>query len=349
MKHEEISISKTATISEALRQMDKAKRKLLIVINKDNTFFSLISIGDIQRAIINNKNLKTSIIDILRKEVKVAHVNDNIEGVKKHISIRRNDFMPVIDNNNNIIKVIFWEDLFGEKKKPRQFDLPVVIMAGGRGARMKPLTNIIPKPLIPIKEKTIVEDIMDSFIEHGSNKFYLSVNYKADLIRYYFADKNKNSYNIEYFEEPKPLGTAGSLSLLNGKISSTFFVSNCDILIDEDYYEMLEFHKKNQNIATVIAAVKQLPIPYGTIKMGKKGKLTRLNEKPELSLKINTGIYILEPEVLDLIPTEKFFHITELIEKLIKNKENVGVFPISEGSWVDIGEWGEYYKRIKDV
>jgi len=348
-KYNEIKISKSATISDALKQMDKVKRKLLIVIKKSGYFYSLLSIGDIQRAIIGSKGLNTQINEILRDEVTVAHVDDNVEDIKNHIRIRRNDFMPVIDNNNKIVKIIFWEDLFGEKKKPKQFNLPVVIMAGGKGTRMQPLTNIIPKPLIPINEKSIIENIMDRFIDHGSHNFHISVNFKADMIKYYFHSLNNSKYNINFFQENKPLGTAGSLSLIKNDLKSTFFVSNCDILVDEDYYEMLEFHKNNKYKITIITAIKQLSIPYGTLESGKNGQLTKISEKPELSFKINTGIYIVEPEVLDLIPYNEFYHITDLIEKLLTKKELVGVFPISEGSWLDVGEMSSYFKAISNV
>jgi NDP-sugar pyrophosphorylase family protein len=243
--------------------------------------------------------------------------------------------------------VYFWEDVFIETKPHpvQQFDLPVIIMAGGFGTRLKPLTNVIPKPLIPIGEKTIIENIFDRFAVHGSNRFYLSVNYKADLIKYYLENLNLE-HEISYFIEDKPLGTAGSLSLLKGKINSTFFVSNCDIIIEQDYSEILKYHQENKNEITIVAALKNYAIPYGTIETGNNGQLLSLKEKPELTFKINSGMYILEPSLLDEIPTNEFFHITYLIEKIKLRNGNVGVFPVSEGSWKDIGEWDEYWKMI---
>ncbi len=343
----DISIYKHASILLALRKMDKAKRKLLIVLHENQTFFSLLSIGDIQRAIISNIPLETSIEKILRDDITVAHENDDIELVKKRMKTRRNEFMPIIDDTKKIIQVIFWEDLFAERQPAIQFDLPVVIMAGGRGSRLKPLTNIIPKPLIPINDKTIIEDIMDRFVEHGCHQFYLSVNYKADMIRYYFDDLNNLEYDIDYFQEDKPLGTAGSLSLLKGKINQTFFVSNCDILIDQDYSEILKYHRENKNDITVVAALKHYPIPYGTIESGNNGQLLELIEKPELTFKINSGMYLIEPHILDEIPDEQFFHITELIVNVMTRGGTVGVFPVSEKSWKDIGDWKEYLKNIE--
>jgi len=343
---ENLIIPKNATITDALKQMDAIKKKLLLVLNDDGTFCSLLSIGDIQRAIINNRPYNTPIVQILRETVTVANIDDKIDDIKNHIRQKRNDFMPVIDKNNNIVKIIYWEDLFQEAPPVNQFDLPIVIMAGGKGSRLKPLTNIIPKPLIPINEKTIIEDIMDRFVAHGCNNFYISINYKADLIRYYFENLGNPHYIINYFQEEKPLGTAGSLSLLKGKLNQTFFVSNCDILIDEDYSEILKYHKANHNEITIVAALKSYPIPYGTLKTTKDGILTEIKEKPEFNFKINSGMYIIEPHLINEIPEGRQFHITELIENLIKEGKKVGVFPVSEKSWRDIGNWDDYLKSF---
>ncbi len=250
--------------------------------------------------------------------------------------------MPVVDDQNNVINVYFWDDLFGEiKKEPLfHFNLPVVKMAGGFGSRLKPLTNVLPKPLIPIGNKTIIEEIFERFALSGCNTFYISVNYKAELIEYYLMNHNL-PYKLNFFKEEKPMGTSGSLSLLKGKIKETFFVSNCDIIIEQDYSEILDYHRKNHNEITIVAALKHYPIPYGTIETSNNGKLVSLTEKPELTFKINSGMYILEPHILNEIPENQFFHITQLIEKIRLKGGKVGVFPISEKSWQDIGTVNE--------
>jgi NDP-sugar pyrophosphorylase family protein len=218
-------------------------------------------------------------------------------------------------------------------------------MAGGFGTRLKPLTNVLPKPLIPIGEESILEKIMNSFHQYGCNNFFISVNYKASLIDYYLKNQNL-PYQTNLFKEDKPLGTAGSLHLLKEKINQTFFVSNCDILINQDYAEILQFHQENKNEITLVAALKNYSIPYGTINTIENGILESLSEKPDLTFKINTGMYILEPHLLHEIPENTFFHITYLIEKVKNRNGNVGVFPISEKSWTDIGNWEEYLKII---
>jgi NDP-sugar pyrophosphorylase family protein len=221
-------------------------------------------------------------------------------------------------------------------------------MAGGFGTRLKPLTNVLPKPLIPIGKKTMLEEIFDRFSFHGCNQFFVSVNYKAELIEYYIENQ-KLPFDINYFKEDKPMGTAGSMSLLKGKINDTFFVTNCDILVEQDYSEILAYHKTNKNEITIVAALKSFHIPYGTIETGDNGKLLLLTEKPDVTFKINSGMYILESHLIDEIPNDQFFHITDLIEKVKGRSGKVGVFPISEKSWKDVGSWSEisqYYKNV---
>lgn len=200
--------------------------------------------------------------------------------------------------------------------------------------------------LIPIGDKTILEDIMDKFVGCGSGHFYLSVNHNAEFIKSYFNKLESTEYNIDYFQEDRPLGTAGSLKLLEDKIKTIFFVSNCDIIIDEDYSHILQYHKENNNDITMVTALKNYSIPYGIVETTENGLLANLKEKLNLSYQINTGLYILEPSVLEFIPKGDFFHITHLMEKIVANGEKVGCFPVSEKSWIDIGDWKEYLKYI---
>lgn len=347
MDYKNRNIQPGTSLLIALKQMDTLDKKLLIVVD-DEKFIGLLSAGDIQRAIIQNKSLDTSIAAILRKNIRVAKTEDSFDVIKKMMLDFRMELCPVINENNEVLKIYFWEDLFQDKKPhpAKQFNLPVVIMAGGIGTRLKPLTNVLPKPLIPVGEKTIIEEIFERFGNHGCNKFFVSVNYKAKLIEFYLKDQNL-PYLLKFFKEEKPMGTAGSLSLLKGQINETFFVSNCDILIEQDYSEILDYHCSNNNEITIVAALKHFPIAYGTIETGKNGRLIKLVEKPELTFKINSGMYILESHLLDQISGDHIFHITELIEQILERKGKVGVFPVSEKSWKDIGSWDEYQNIFK--
>lgn len=341
-----ITINPEFSIRLALKQMDKSSARLLLVM-KDKKFISLVSIGDIQRAIIANHSLDEPISNILRENVKVASPEDDLEKVKERMLKNRTEFMPIVDEKRNLIDVIFWEDIFTEKDKFKEkLNLPVVIMAGGQGTRMRPLTHIIPKPLIPIDDKTIIEHIIDNFNKIGCNNFYVSINYKADMIIDYFKNK-KNDYNISFFKEEKPLGTAGSLHSLSGKIDKTFFISNCDILINEDYREIYKYHKKYKNELTIVGSFRHYSIPYGILETCEEGKLTVIKEKPELSFLINSGMYLLEAHLLGEIPRDEFFHITDLIKKIQNRNGRVGVFPVTEKSWIDIGDWDKYLEKIK--
>jgi dTDP-glucose pyrophosphorylase len=340
-------INKEDTLIHALKIMDTTGFRSLIVINSKNLFEGILSIGDIQRAIIKNIGLECSISKVLRDNPKIGKIDTLQEKIKEQMLEFRMEFMPIIDTHGSIIEVCFWEDLFLEAKVPpaKHFNMPIVIMAGGMGKRLRPLTNVLPKPLIPIGDKTIIEDIFERFERYGCNEFYISLNYKADLIEYYLKDQ-RLKYNLTFIKEEKPMGTAGSLSLLKGRLNQTFFVSNCDILIEQDYSEILDFHYSNKNEITVVAALKHFPIAYGTIETGKNGRLLKLEEKPEFTFKINSGMYILEPHLLEEIPTSQFFHITHLIELILERNGIVGVFPVSEKSWKDIGEWNVYIKEI---
>jgi dTDP-glucose pyrophosphorylase len=348
-KYSHVIVDKDDSILFVLKKMDASKHKLMIVL-KANKFFSVISIGDIQRAIIKNVDLKSPIYQILRKKVHFASTKDNISQLKERMKLRRNELMPVVSTDGELEDVIFWEDLFAEKLSPKEkqnLGLPVIIMAGGKGTRLKPLTNVLPKPLIPLNNKTIIEDIMDRFLECGCNKFYISVNYKAEIIKYYLNSLHNEEYQIEYIQEDNPLGTAGSLGLLKDKINSTFFVTNCDIIVEQDYLDVLNYHRENKNEITIVAALKTYPIPYGTLKTLEDGLLKSIQEKPEYVCKINTGFYILEPHLLNEIPSNKFYHITSLIEKLLHENRPIGVFPVGNSSWIDVGNWDEYYSYIR--
>ncbi len=345
-KIQERIISPSASLLDAMKQMDEVKVKILLVFSGEH-FEGLITIGDIQRAIIKNIALKEPVCRILNKNKIYGYQQEGEESIKEKMRKMRAEVMPILDEKGELVDVWFWSDLFktSEIIERVKISLPVVIMAGGKGTRLKPLTNVIPKPLIPIGDKTILEEIMNQFETIGCRKFYMSINYKSDMIRFYL-DQLDHHYDIDFFEEPKPLGTIGSVSLLKGKIMTPFFVSNCDIIIDQDLRDVYEYHQNNHNDLTIVTAVKSFKIPYGVIETGEDGLMTGLQEKPEQTYMINTGVYILNPDLIDEIPEGEFFHITHLMEKIKKRDGRIGCFPVSENAWRDMGEWPEYLKMI---
>lgn len=335
------------TIIQTMKLMDDEFTKALLVFDGEQ-FLGMITNGDLQRAIIAKKPFDTEIRTIVdNSKKKYAHILDDEEHIKAWMLDVRAEMMPVVDSDGKLVKVIFWDELFNDQQNDNRekIDIPVVIMAGGKGTRLKPITNVIPKPLIPIGEKTILEEIMDQFEKIGCQKFFMSVNYKSDMMRFYI-EQLEHHYDIEFFEESKPLGTIGSVSLLKGKITTPFFVSNCDILIDQDYRDVYDYHQSNQNDLTIVTAVKSFKIPYGVIETGENGLMTGLQEKPEITYMINTGVYILNHECIEEIPEGEFFHITHLMEKIKNRGGRIGCFPVSEHAWKDIGEWNEYLKLI---
>ena len=351
-KVSDLSIELSGSMLAAIKQMDTVKTKLLIVL-KESKYHSMLSIGDIQRALIKGKPIQTNIAEILRPKhkVNVAHEHDSFDEIKNLIIEKKVEFMPVINDSGDIIKIHFGDEITGLTKgtTTQKIDCPVVIMAGGKGTRLKPLTNVIPKALVPVGEKPIIEKIIDRFNKVGIKDVYLTVNYKYELIEQYFKSIEPGTYDVHYIIEDDFLGTAGSLYYLKNKINETFFVSNCDILIEQDYTEIFEYHKTNKNELTIVGGLKHYPIPYGTLKTAENGLLTEIQEKPELTFMVNTGMYVLEPHLLKEIPEKKFFHITELIEKVRSQNRKVGVFPVSEKSWVDIGQWNDYIKGLDNL
>lgn len=339
-------ITPDITILSAMKQMDEIMMKVLFVYDGDK-FEGILTLGDIQRAIIKGHALTEEVVNILDRNKIYAYSSEPIDIIKQKMESIRAELMPVIQDGE-LVEVYTWEDLFGKTTEPQKklIDLPVVIMAGGKGTRLKPITNVIPKPLVPIGDKTILEVIMDQFEGIGCHKFYMSVNYKADMMKYYLSQLD-HKYDIEFFMEDKPLGTIGSVSLLKGKIITPFFVSNCDSINEQDYRDVYDYHVSNHNDLTIVTMVKTFKIPYGVIETGEDGLMTALSEKPELTYQVNTGVYILNPSCIDEIPEGEFFHITHLMEKIKVRGGRVGCFPVSEHAWRDMGEWPEYLKMIK--
>jgi dTDP-glucose pyrophosphorylase len=336
-------------VRDALKQLEETERKTLFVVEGDNRLVGTLTDGDIRRWILAEGNLDGTVEKICNMSPCVAHRGYDVEWVKRQMLEKRISSIPVIGAGREVIDVLFWDDLFGEsvaRKNVPPIDLPVVIMAGGKGTRLDPFTKILPKPLIPLGEKTVIEIIIDSFVQYGVAKFYVSVNYKSKIIKSYFEELNP-PYAIEYIHEDKPLGTAGSLFHLRGNVGTSLIVTNCDVIIKADYRDIVEQHKSSRDDITLVASVKNYNIPYGVCELGNGGALSRIQEKPEYHFLVNTGMYLLRPETLELIPENELFHITHLIEKVQRAGGRIGVFPISDKSWIDTGEWIEYKNALK--
>ncbi|WP_294376373.1 nucleotidyltransferase family protein [uncultured Clostridium sp.] len=344
---EDILIHKDISIREAIKKLDCTAKKILLVV-ENKRLIGTITDGDIRRWILNNGDFEKEVFNIMNMHPKYVSEKDlcNSKVIMENYSI---EALPIVNENKELIDIIFLNDKINEKNKiHKNITNPVVIMAGGKGTRLYPYTKILPKPLIPIGDESIIERIIDRFRKFGCTNFYFTVNYKKNMIKAYFDDMSKD-YEINYIEEEKFLGTAGSLYLLKNRINETFFVSNCDVLIEADYYDILKYHKEKKNKITMVTSLKNYKIPYGVIKLNNNGQVEQTIEKPEYSYLINAGFYILEPDVLKDIPENKFFHITDLINKYLEEGKRVGTYPIRENAWFDMGEFKEMDRMLENI
>ena len=252
--------------------------------------------------------------------------------------------IPVVDTDRTLVDII----LTAKQSSPvyPKLQVPVVIMAGGKGTRLDPYTRVLPKPLIPVGDLPIIEHIMQQFEQYVCQDFHIIVNYKKQLIKAYF-NENERHYQVSWYDEGSPLGTGGGLSLLKGKIQQTFFLTNCDILLRNNYADILRFHRQNGNIITVVGAYKKLTIPYGVLEIGEGGVMEEIREKPELSFLTNTGMYLVEPEVLEDIPDNTVLGFPDIIEGQRQKGRKVAVYPVDEDAWMDMGQLSELERMRK--
>lgn len=336
---EDFMISEENTVREAMEKIDRNGRGILFVC-RDEKLIAAISDGDIRRNIVRNTNLELPVSSaanyrpLYLQESEEARAD---EYMRHHVITA----VPLVDDTMKLKNICF---LFKKPLKPqKQLNNQVVIMAGGKGARLKPYTDILPKPLIPIGEKTIAEHILEHFERCGCSEFHMIVNYKKNLIKSYFADCEKQ-WQLSFTEEEKFCGTGGGLSLINHKMRDTFFMTNCDILIEADYGDILAHHKKQGNILTMVCAEKTVTMPYGTVEISEKGQVCALKEKPSFTFHTNTGLYVIEPEFLNKIPKDTVIDITDIIQSCIDAKEPVGVYTVAEEQWMDMGQIEEMEK-----
>ena len=344
----ELTVSPTITIRQAMKKLDQTAEKCLLVVDDDVKLLGTLTDGDIRRAILNGIEFSSPIEKFYNKNpITVFAENVGSKDIKEKFLKHKIDLIPVVDGEFKLVDYKTWENVIGNgaPRISKDLDVPVVIMAGGKGTRLEPFTKVLPKPLVPINEKPIIEHIIEKFTEVGCSDFYLTVNYKGKILKAYFEELSPQ-YSISFIDEPTPLGTAGSLKYLTGKFSVPFFVTNCDIIIKSDYNEVYKFHIDQGFDITLVASAKDYIIPYGTCELNGGGHLSHINEKPKYEFLINTGLYIINPEILEMIPEKEFFHITHLIEAAKNAGNKVGVFPIDDDSWVDIGQWAEYRKAI---
>jgi len=340
---EGIKIVREKTILEGMQQLNDTASQILLVVDDDGKLFGSLTDGDIRRAIGDGKPLQTCVGEICNTSPKTLsrYSKEAALRLMEEFSISR---IPVVDSNGVPIAVVSMTDILPEEDEAVR-ENKVVIMAGGRGSRLDPITRIVPKPLLPVGDKPMLELIMESFAKCGFSEFLLSINYRKDFIKTYLAERSDLPFSISCIEEDTFLGTAGSLALMKEKLTETFFVSNCDILVDVNYISALEFHEENECAFTMVGALKKVSVPYGVIHL-RNGEFDRIEEKPDVPLIVNTGVYLLEPSCIDLIGRDEKLDMPDIIERIRREGSKVGVFPVHR-KWIDIGQWGEYKQALE--
>lgn len=335
---------KDQKVIDVMRFIDANAKKAAYLCD-GNKLVASVSDGDIRRFMLRGGDLESDVLEAANKEPKYVFEKD-IDNVGKIMDKYGIDSVPVVDEDKNITAIAYAGKI--HKVKSGNLDLPVIIMAGGKGTRLYPYTKILPKPLIPIGDLPIIEHIIDRYKTAGSKDYYLILNHKKNMIKSYFNDLDKG-YNVVYIDEEKPLGTGGGLSLLKGKIDKTAFLTNCDILIDADYEDIYSEHKKSGNVATMVCAFKHITIPYGVVNVEKGGGIMGFDEKPEFSFMVNTGMYMLEPEVIEMVEEDTPIGMPDIFEKLRNAGKKVGVYPIGEKAWMDMGQLEELENMRKQM
>ena len=335
-----------SSIKEVVKNLNESGLKIALVIDNNKKLLGTIVDGDIRRGLLNGLSLDDKIEQIIFKHPQVVKLKTNSFEAIEIMRANYLNHLPIVDNNHIPIGLHTLDDVKLDQSSQRKNK--VIIMAGGFGSRMDPITKVIPKPLVPIQNQTIIEHITHKFFINGFKKFYFSVGYKKNLIKAYFEDQIKK-YKINYLSENKPLGTAGGLKALQGKISNSFFVTNCDSIFNIDYKKLYSHHSKNNFDITIVVSKRKFSIPYGVCDIKKNKKLIAIEEKPEFNFHVMTGMYILKPKILGLIPSKKFFNMDQLIKKSLAKNLSVGCYAISKTSWTDVGQLREYKKNVKNL
>ena len=336
IKCDRITVNDRATFKEAVLKITEEKSGMALVVNDQARLVGVITDGDIRRAILKGIGLEDKVTLAMTRNPIIAKP-DYTKGELFRMMVQHQvNHIPVVDVENRLVGIVYEDSL----RKESLLTIPVVIMAGGLGSRLRPLTEKIPKPMLKVNGKPMLERIIERFRDLGVGEFYISVNYKGNVIEDYFRKGQGWRVQIHYLREKRRLGTAGSLSLLPPGMNTPFFVVNADIITDLDFRAIYQFHRDHSPDLTVAVKKISYQVPYGTIEV-EHGQIISLSEKPHIKKYVNAGIYILEPRAIEEIPADQFFDMTDLINKLIVQGRVVSSYLIS-GTWVDVGQKRDY-------
>ena len=336
MQFSDLLISPFVSIKETLEILDSTAKQILFVVDSDGLLLGTVTDGDVRRGILKGCSLETAVSKIMNCNPKSVSVEMGKTDVFRYMQSMGVRHLPVVDAGNNVVDVIAREELLN---KPRRDNI-VVLMVGGLGTRLRPLTNTCPKPLLKIGKKPILETILDSFIDCGFHRFYLAVNYKAEMIENYFGDGSRFGVEIDYIHEKKRMGTAGALYFLKELPKEPIIVMNGDLLTKVDFAALVDFHNESKAAATMAVRGDSYQIRYGVINFDGE-RIVSIEEKPEQTFFVNAGIYVLSPEAVAKVNKEEFFDMPELFNEIIVAEEKTTVYPVRE-YWLDIGRLDDF-------
>lgn len=332
----DITLKESSSIKDALKVIGHNNLRIALVLGKNKTLKGIVTDADIRHGLLSNLTIDDNVKFIMKQDPITANEDTPLEQIIT-LASRHNIYeIPILNKKNQVIRVESVAKIIISKTNLNE----VVIMAGGLGSRLAPLTNETPKPMLKVGTKPILQTIIERLIKQNFCNFTICINYKGEVIRNYFGDGKKFGANIKYIQEHTRLGTAGALSLIKQKQELPIIVMNADIITDLDFKAMLEFHTQNKSIATMGVREFEQTIPYGVIE-SKESKITKISEKPTNKFFINAGIYILDPSCINFVPNDEFFDMPTLFTTLIKKRKKVMQFEIDE-YWIDIGRRNEY-------
>lgn len=349
-KLKSLLITIDTSIKIAMQKLSDTMEKILFVVDEKNILLGTITDGDIRRGLIKGIKFSSSVKHVTHEEFSSILANSyDLEYRARQLMVKNKiEQIPILDKKGVIIDVILWTDILTESEKIEEKHLypnKVVIMAGGKGTRLDPFTKILPKPLIPIGNKPVIEHIMERFYNSGFHNFIYTLNYKKEYLKLFLTESNF-PYSIEWVEEENFMGTVGGLALLKNKIEDTFFIINCDSILEIDFLKVLDWHKDQKAAITIVGCHNEVKIPFGVLELS-DSKLQRILEKPVHDVIINTGVYVMEPHIISYMQPSSFMDMNNLIDKVISN-EKISVYPVCDG-WFDIGQWDDYKKTVKKI
>lgn len=328
-----------ASMADAIRVIEASDLKIALVADAERRLLGTVTDGDIRRGLLRALSLDSPVREVMKSDPLVGHADDDDDTLSAAMARAKVRYMPVVDKSRRILGLVPLDDLNGSRSA---LDNSVVLMAGGLGSRLMPITENTPKPLLRIGNKPILETILESFISFDFRRFYIAVNYKADMVKAHFGDGKRWGVEIEYLEEDQKLGTAGALGLIPERPSKPMIVMNGDVLTKVNFRSLLDFHAEHDSAATMCVREYDFQVPYGVVRLDGHSVL-KIEEKPVHSFFVNAGIYVLEPETLDLLKSGEPLDMPTLFEQVIDGNGGVSVFPVRE-YWIDIGRLDDFQR-----